>query len=422
MIQNNIIRTVFGKGRWLSLIVILLLLASMYSEKKAAVNFYTKSDVKKFQKTLVAKEKRISEILDVLQEECKKPEVEGLFSDLPDYFFNLYKEEGLAVFVYRDDSLCFWNDNSVTLPQMAENIPQSTIDHIGNSIFLKIERKAETPDSMRFIGLVLIKNEYPYENRFLKNGFQDDFSFSPAVRIKNSTPRFKNPIPGQGYPVYDISGQYLFSIDLANANRPQVSQKVLCLILYLLTFFIFLLFLRRFIRNAPKMYRKYLVVLLAPLLFFIYYLLVHFRIPPVVFELELFSPDIFARSALLDSLGDLFILTVTAFFVIYNFYMEFHFSATSVRKVSASSMLLYVFAGILALSIYLLNSFVFRSIVIDSSISFETYKVLALSVYTFIGLLILALQFAAFALVVDKVFSILKFRKTGVVPGSIWWC
>ena len=183
---------------------------------------------------------------------------------------------------------------------------------------------------------------------------------------------------------------------------------MLCLILYLLTFFIFLLFLRRFIRNAPKMYRKYLVVLLAPLLFFIYYLLVHFRIPPVVFELELFSPDIFARSALLDSLGDLFILTVTAFFVIYNFYMEFHFSATSVRKVSASSMLLYVFAGILALSIYLLNSFVFRSIVIDSSISFETYKVLALSVYTFIGLLILALQFAAFALVVDKVFSILE--------------
>ena len=137
MIQNNIIRTVFGKGRWLSLIVILLLLASMYSEKKAAVNFYTKSDVKKFQKTLVAKEKRISEILDVLQEECKKPGVEGLFSDLPDYFFNLYKEEGLAVFVYRDDSLCFWNDNSVTLPEWRKTFPSLPLIISGIPFFLK---------------------------------------------------------------------------------------------------------------------------------------------------------------------------------------------------------------------------------------------------------------------------------------------
>ena len=61
--------------------------------------------------------------------------------------------------------------------------------------------------------------------------------------------------------------------------------------------------------------------------------------------------------------------------------------------------------------LYLVNSFVFRSIVIDSTISFETYKALALSIYTFIGLLILALQFTAFALVVDKVFSVLEYAR-----------
>ena len=232
-------------------------------------------------------------------------------------------------------------------------------------------------------------------------------------RIRNSTPRFRNPVAGQGYPVYDISGNYLFSIDLNSASRSSEGRMITCLIFYLLTFFVFLVFIRHFIHNSPIRIRNYLVILVVPGLIFLYFLFTHNRIPAIVFDLELFSPDIFARPGILPSLGDLLMLTIIAFFIIYLFYMEFHFRITELKNPKRSSFALFVIAGLLALMLYLLNVFVFRSLILDSSISFETYKVLTLSVYTFIGLLILTLQFAAFALVVDKVFSVLEFAHNG---------
>ena len=186
---------------------------------------------------------------------------------------------------------------------------------------------------------------------------------------------------------------------------------VICLVFYLLTFFVFLMFLRRFIRNAPHRLHNLLVVLMAPVLYLVYYLLSSSRLPATVFDLDLFSPDLFARSAILPSLGDLFFLTVIAFFIIYNFYMDFQFRLPAVKKLNPASVLLFAVAGILAMLLYLLNIFVFKSIIVDSTISFEAYKVLTLSVYTFIGLLILALQFTTFALVTDKVFSVLQLNR-----------
>ncbi len=71
----------------------------------------------------------------------------------------------------------------------------------------------------------------------------------------------------------------------------------------------------------------------------------HYRIPSVVFDLELFSPDLFARSALLPSLGDLFVLTIIVFFIIHSFYMGFHFRQQDMKRVSLSSVLLFVVSG-----------------------------------------------------------------------------
>jgi len=391
--------------------MVILLLFSLVYEKKTEVSFYTKGDVEAFQKTLQEKESRIEAILGLMEKESQSSGSDDLFSHIPPYIYNLYRDEGLAVFVYRKDSLYFWNDNSVPVPELAENFPGSTIDHIGNSVFLKKEQIIDGPDSLRFVGLVLIKTEYPYENRFLKNGFQSDFAFPQSVKIRNSMPRFQNPVPGQGYPVYDNSGQYLFSIDPDGVNRSRETQMMLCLFFYLMTFFIFLMFIRRFIRNAPVRWRNYLVLLNVPLMLFLYYLITRYRIPSVVFDLDLFSPDLFARSALLPSLGDLFILTVIGFFIIYNFYLDFQFKLPRLKQNSISLVSLLLVAGLLSITIYLLNSFVFKSIVVDSTVSFETYKVQAISIYTFIGLLILALQFTAFALAADKVFSVLEYSR-----------
>ena len=414
MRKNHVIRSVFGKGSWMFVLMAVFFLIALVYEKKTTVDFYTEEDIQSFQKTLITKEKRIEDILVLVQEKSRKGDRESLFAGLPSYVYDLYRKEGLAVYVYCGDSLCFWNDNSVPVPERTEDIPVSTIDQIGNSIFLKKEMTIAASDSLaadslHFVGLVLIKTIYPYENRFIHNGFQSDFSISSAVKIRNSAPRFRNPVPGQGFPVYDQSGQYLFSLDPDSAGKSRQPQIAVCLVLYLLTFFLFLLFFRRFIRNAPAGIRNYLIILAVPVLIGFYYLITHFRLPSLVFDLELFSPDLFARSALLSSLGDLLLITIIGFFLIHSYYMDFRLSSSSVKKTGPTAILFLLFSVILAISLYLLNAFVMKSIVIDSTISFETYKVMALTIYTFIGLLILALQFTAFALVVDKVFSLFEY-------------
>ncbi len=411
MARNSSIRAFFGKGSWLFLLFILLLLTSMLYERETSVRFYTREDVEEFQEVLHRKENRVHQILNFMEQECNNPDRENLFANLPGYIFSLYKQEGLAVYVYHKDSLCFWSDNSVSVPELASAIPRSSVDRIGNAVFLKTDTLMKGEDSLRFVGLVLIKTEYPYENRFLHNGFQADFSLSPAVKIRNSMPRFKNPVPGQGYPVYSSSGEYLFSLDLDSATRSRQTQMVVCMLFYLITFFVFLWFLRRFIKNAPTNLRNILIILVVPFLVLVYYLLTHYRVPGVIFELELFSSDLYSRADILPSLGDLFILTVIIFFMIHNFYAGFQFRTKSLNKIGAASVSFYLISGLLALLLYLFNVFVFKSIIVDSSISFETYKVLTLSVYTFIGFLVLALQFTAFALVVDKVLSVLEYSR-----------
>ena len=76
------------------------------------------------------------------------PEVRIFSPSLPGNIYSLYKDEGLAVFVYRKDSLYFWSDNSVPVPGLAAKISESTIDQIGNSVFLKKERMLPDEDSL----------------------------------------------------------------------------------------------------------------------------------------------------------------------------------------------------------------------------------------------------------------------------------
>jgi two-component system nitrogen regulation sensor histidine kinase NtrY len=385
------------KGRWLFLLMLVFLALSIWLESKSGTRLYNQEDTLKFQVTLQCKQSLMDSLLAKVLISPGQKENDFVASLSHDY--SDISKKGLAVFVYRDDSLIYWSDNNIPVPSIRDNFPVRDLVGIANSYFIKREKKA---GNLEVIGLILIKKEYPYENRFLQNSFQEDFKFSPDVNIQP-----KRSDDGLNA-VYNSDGNFLFTLDFNISRKLNPLEKQLSVFMYVFVFILFLFFLKRFIHNAGGRLKNTVFLLSVLLLFGVYYFLHYFRLPEIIFNLELFSPGKFAQSEWFPSLGDLLLLSVICFFTVYNFYKEFMLDLSLVKK---SRILLYVLMLLFAFLIigwFRLTAFLFESLILDSTISFETYKVLNLTIYTFFGFLILALLFTTLTLLVDKILGILK--------------
>ncbi len=387
----------FWQHKWPFLLMLILLILSVFCEKDYSNKSYDERDTANFEKILARKEIKAEKIL---KETGKLLEDEGgevLFTELAIKYTNLYYNEGISFFVYHHDSLIIWTSNSIPVPEKPEVFAGSDIIKLYNSWFLMQNLSWE---EYSLISLILIRSDYPYENKVLEEGFQKKFNLSENVNLI---------VPGNedNNPVYNKDGELIFSLDYTMAKKDNKYKAGICLGFYLLCFFLFLTFLRNFLHKTRKEDKNPVFFFIVLIIIVFYSVIQYFRFPDIVFNLELFSPQKFARSSFLPSLGNLLIITVLGFFIIYNFYLEVFFNKDQLHKYKIYRYSIFFITGILSLFLFYINTFIFRSLIFDSSISFETYKVLEISAYTFIGFLILALVFSSWAILLDKVFGIL---------------
>lgn len=392
----------FHRPERLFIFPILTLLLAFVFESTLQLKSYTRDDLKHFQKVLQQKEAGLEKHLKLLHGIAKDSSGHiNFFRSVPDYFLKLYQNEGYVFAIYHYDSLVYWTENSVTMPELHEHFPSARLVNLGNSYFIK---KEKIEGSYHIEGMIFIRTTYPYENRYLENRFHKDFSLTEDIEISVTRPEGK-------FPVYSTDGNYLFNLEFEKVLRPIEGKMIFGVILYGLFFLSLLAFLRSLVRNTTKERRVWYYMLSTLLLIGIYVLINTFRVPELLFRFELFSPAKFAQSLLLPSLGDLLLLSIMLFFLIYILHTDFSFRQLKIRKNTFNLLAFAVSALILVFGIYFINAFVFKSIILDSSISFEPYKVLDLSVYTFIGYMVLALLYAGFCLFADKIFMILEFNR-----------
>ena len=60
----------------------------------------------------------------------------------------------------------------------------------------------------KLFGLIVVNTHFPFQNDFLLNGFQKDFSMDPEVKIEFLEEEGR-------YPVFNHEGTYLFSLDFS---------------------------------------------------------------------------------------------------------------------------------------------------------------------------------------------------------------
>jgi signal transduction histidine kinase len=344
---------------------------------------------RRFEKIFQEKEQLIYSIFD----EIEQMSAGGIdyFTDFQAFVHDETEGEGINFLVFEDDSLVFWTGNSFSAfdPGIAG---EEELVFLGNNWSVKKERIS---GSVRYIGLILVKNEFPYENKFLINRFQDDFRVPAGTSLQAD--------PGdREYIIHDSWNNPVFALDFSGVSRYSPFQSRISVFLYYLGIFLFLLYVRHLIRSIPDLRWKNTGILFAAvILVLLNGILLNIPVPEHMADMEIFSPELYAASNILPSLAGLLTTSLFVFFLVYIYYNEF--SLGDSREGNFSRVLEVVF--FLGLILYFqLIVLLFRSLVVHSSISFETYRVLDISIYTFLGLFILAMHFGAFTLLLDKFF------------------
>ncbi len=382
---------------------IVCFLISLLLEHFSFYNLAENRIVRGFQETLQDKEHHTYALFDEMEQLMAPLDKEGR-ADPDQYFTLMYsqlKEEtkgmGLDLFIVKNDTLRFWTGNAVSVETLLAN--ESERDGLvfaGNSWLLKRERKV---GDCRLIGLILIKHEYQYENRFLRNDFQDDFHVPAGTLI----------LPGGGHTgrtIHDSWQQEVFTLDFSQIPPYSPFQSYISLFLFFAGILLFLLYVRHLIKSIPDPFWKNTgIVMGAIIMILLNAILLKMAIPDQINDLEIFNPVLFAASNLFPTLADLLITTFFIFFLAYIFHAEFtlpdKFSRTVLQVLQAIFFIGLVFY-------FQLTILLFRSLVVHSSISFETYRVLDITVFTFVGLFILAFHFTSLTLLMDKFFSLFK--------------
>ena len=378
-------------------IALLCFLAAVFIQHQN--NWLQQSDEKikeKFQLSIWEKEKKLQSIVDDLAQKAERKNYLQLLNENLDYYHNLLNTEGFALLIYEKDSLQFWSDNSIPVENYLKQIClDQPVEKLNNGWFRILKK---TSGSKTTLGLMLIKKEYPIHNRFLVDEFQSDFSLAPESQLLSGS-------AADASKIVSADGTYLFTLKLqANTNNTfRLSILILLNLIGIVFLFLFLKNLIQLIASklGPNKAFFFLLLILAA----IRALGIYFSLPESFYQLELFTPAIYANSIYAASLGDLFIHSLFIFIAARYFSRYFDFSKLEISfgKVFKSLLPIVLLGFLLAFAWYVVQLNI--STIRDSKIPFNINNLLSLNTYSYLAFACIGFLLMSFFLVADKIIA-----------------
>src|SRR3954469_8105946 len=148
----------------------IILALVLYSAAYFLSHYYNSGNittVHAFEKTLHKKEQRLDQEMLLLAQEAEAKNYNELFKQKPFYYNSLLEKEGIALLIYENDTLKFWSDNSIAVENWIKEVCLDTkMAKLRNGWFEVIHPHTNSSTSKTIVGLVLIKNEFPYQNKY----------------------------------------------------------------------------------------------------------------------------------------------------------------------------------------------------------------------------------------------------------------
>jgi len=308
-----------------------------------------------------------------------------------------------SLLIYKGSELIFWNENTTIPPfnlisSMAENIHSIQLQN-GFYEISKTKRFFDNQD-YTLIRLILLKSNFSVQNNYLQN------RLNPAFDLPSYAEFSMNEDEG-GAPVKNKEGKVLFYLksNMQKAVAGLDAYKVSCQLLSFIAILFALFLLAKYVAAQNTWIA---LVTLAAAFVFVRWLTLAYNIFPGIYCLELFSPQVYASSAVNKSLGDLAInllmLLWLAGFIYRQVKLNF-FSSDQPHTLRERVFLKHVSATAILLLIFFLSrgvSSLFNSLLLDSKIPFDFTDFLNLNIYSFIGLGCITIALTCFALIAAK--------------------
>ncbi|MCG8410881.1 MAG: ATP-binding protein [Bacteroidales bacterium] len=376
-------KLIFNKYRIIFSAIICLVFALVFENNSKRISSY-ESDFNNAQEVLNKKIVKVENILRDIEYKLDSLNLKDLMKNQDFIQKDLYPNEGIVILGFSSDSLVFWSDNSIPIENyLIDNALYNRVSKFRNGWFVIRQNYIE---NYEFFGLILIKNEYSYQNEFIKNDFFYEYKLNEIEIVLDSKRDFK---------VNDYNDDYLFSFVLKSGHKYYAAKAVLASLFYFIALVLILLYIRNLVRRQNSYKSKGILLFILGLgIVCLRYCMLKYHFPRVFNHLDLFQPHHFGISFTIPSLGDLLIhsmLILCYFFIISESFRGFKITN---KRVNYVVLILFV---ILSFIFFSYVNYIFKSLVFHSSISFDVYKFLELSIYSFVGfLIILFLQLSIF--------------------------
>ncbi|MDP9041345.1 MAG: hypothetical protein M3N30_05140, partial [Bacteroidota bacterium] len=298
------------------------------------------------------------------------------------------KQYGILIFERNhpfSEHLTFWSDQSSVLPDsvLFKN-DGNYFMNLSNGQFEVIKHSFNEmlPYPLTVFALIPVRWQYFISTENLKPSFVGFPNAENRVRISSS------PSP---FPVRDRSGRTLFYLAKTESYHPAKNSLLLLLVVFT-GVLLLLVVINNMAHALVERYNRlagiiFLVVTLVGLRVITYYFpgIFHFR------QYELFDPAIYGSNFILRSLGDLLINALLFCWIVIFIQQEMdEYRFPFYRRFYNRAILVFVIMTLLVTTTFLFADIV-QSLVADSrTISFNVTNFFSLSIYSFIGFIILA--------------------------------
>ena len=361
-------------------ILSLSLLTGILIDSQANAKKNTKNKLDHFQKVFLEKENLLDEFTGYLAETLSKQDEFIFDTDNLNTEENELKNRELSLFALEKDSLIYWSNNSINLPYSIINKNfESKVAFIDNAWFYI---KKTQYKNKQLLGLILIQQEYSYENKYLKKHFAKAFDLSDSYIIQ-----FHSDDPNA---IKNKKGETLFSLEKEKDNFLFQTDFNKAVYFYFLSLLFGILLAIQIIRIKKKLwYRTIGIFIFGLLMIGLRYIMLSKGIPSVFSSMELFSPVLFASSFYFPSLGDFAINSFFIFSFIYA-YTKYLPHQVLLRNKALTFSYIFLFINLLFFSLlYATINILFKNLVLDSSLSFQMFEIKSNWIYSMFGMVVL---------------------------------
>src|SRR3569833_3164243 len=266
-----------------------------------------------------------------------------------------------------NNELNFWSGIKV-IPDYPATIKEGPNFRKESNGMYEAIRKSEGNFSVIFF--IPVKFDYRFQNEYLKNTFATDLLKDDNIEIADFTDK----------PVYDVHSsvdnhKYLFSVKLkpGEVNHTFFYYEITIWLLTLLCFCVLMHNICSYV--ASKGYFVVSLIILAAFICLTRWINLYYGWPEFTIKLDIFSPQLYASSAIYPSLGD---LCINIFFICWFISFLYSRRRNLLKRIPCTTGSYVIFTASLVLLMLFATLLldIFRGLITNSKISFDVSNVL----------------------------------------------